>query len=150
MMNHSFSAYLEPFNEHPVLRQRVLLVLEQLPAEVQRDFLDDHRFVVTIDNYEPGVGWSLLMPTPGLPGRGSRCVVLRPKLAAAAEPFAMYVIAHEFAHAFLRNGGWGEISDIEEAADALAASWGFSRPKPNGEAAFVKSIFFRKEQRTTD
>ena len=26
------------------------------------------------------------------------------------------------------NGGWGEITDIEEAADALAASWGVARP----------------------
>ena len=59
-----FAAYLEPFSAHPVLQQRVLLVLEQLPPEVQRDFLEDHRFGVTIDNYEPGVGWSFVMPTP--------------------------------------------------------------------------------------
>ena len=59
---------------------------------------------------------------------GSRCVVLRPKLEVASESFANYVIAHEFAHAFLRNGGWGEITDVEEAADALAASWGFHKP----------------------
>ena len=123
-----FAAYLQSFSEHPVLQQRVLLVLEQLPSEVQRDFLEDHRFGVTIDNFEPGIGWSFVMPTPGLPGNGSRCVVLRPKLATASEQFAMYVIAHEFAHAFLRNGGWGEITDIEEAADAMAASWGFHRP----------------------
>ena len=124
----SFSDYLEPFSEYPVLQLRILSVLEQLPSEVQRDFLEDPRFGVTIDNYEPGIGWSLWMPTPGTPGNGSRCVVLRPKLAAASEQFAKYVIAHEFAHAFLRNGGWGEITDIEDAADALAASWGFNRP----------------------
>ena len=129
-----FAAYLEPFSAHPVLQQRVLLVLEQLPPEVQRDFLEDHRFSVTIDNYEPGVGWSFVMPTPGLLGKGSRCVVLRPKLEAASEQFAMYVIAHEFAHAFLRNGGWGEITDIEVAADAMAASWGFQRPQQTGWA----------------
>jgi len=41
------------------------------------------------------------------------------------------VIAHEFAHAFLRNGPWGEITDVEEAADALAATWGFIRPASN-------------------
>ena len=129
-----FAAYLEPFSAHPVLQQRVLLVLEQLPPEVQRDFLEDNRFGVTIDNYEPGVGWSFVMPTPGLLGKGSRCVVLRPKLEAASEQFAMYVIAHEFAHAFLRNGGWGEITDIEVAADAMAASWGFQRPQQTGWA----------------
>ena len=133
--NHmGFAAYLEPFSQYPVLQQRVLFVLEQLPSEVQLDFLDDARFCVTIDNYEPGIGWSFLMPTPGPPGNGSRCVVLRPKLSTASEQFAMYVIAHEFAHAFLRNGGWGEITDIEEAADAMAASWGFHRPEHTGWA----------------
>ena len=126
-----FSVYLESFSEYPVLQQRVRFVLEQLPPDVQQDFLHDQRFGVTIDNYEPGTGWSFLMPTPGPPGNGSRCVVLRPKLASASEEFAWYVIAHEFAHAFLRNGGWGEITDIEEAADAMAASWGFPRPKQN-------------------
>lgn len=123
-----FAAYIEPFAEYPVLQQRVLSVLRALPSEVQQDFLDDCRFGVAIDNYEPGIGWSLWMPTPGPPGNGSRCVVLRPRLATSSEAFAKYVIAHEFAHAFLRNGGWGKITDVEEAADALAASWGFHRP----------------------
>ena len=123
-----FDSYLEPFGEYPILRQRVLWVMELLPTHVQRDFLDDPRFGVEIYNYQPGVGWTLFMPTPGPPGQGSRRVVLRPKLNDAPEPFALYIVAHEFAHAFLRNGGWGEITDIEEAADALAASWGFPRP----------------------
>lgn len=123
-----FAAYLTPFSDHPTLQRRVQYVLQRLPDEVQRDFLEDHRFQVTIDNYQPGVGWSFLMPLPGQGDNGSRCVVLRVKLADAPEAFAWYVIAHEFAHAYLRNGGWGEITDIEEAADALAASWGFHRP----------------------
>ncbi|MCM2373808.1 hypothetical protein [Aporhodopirellula aestuarii] len=127
-----FADFLAPFSEHPVLRQRLLHVLDRLPAEVQEDFLDDPRFRITIDNYQPGVGWSFLMPAPGLNGNGSRCVVLRLKLSNASEPFAWYVIAHEFAHAYLRNGGWGEITDIEEAADAMAASWGFARPERFG------------------
>ena len=127
-----FAIYLEPFSEYPVLQQRVLSVLQALPPDVQRDFLDDHRFSVAIDNYEPGIGWTLWMPTPGPPGSGSRCVVLRPKLDTASEQFAKYVIAHEFAHAFLRNGGWGAITDVEEAADALAATWGFHRPEQFG------------------
>ncbi|TWU15586.1 hypothetical protein [Allorhodopirellula heiligendammensis] len=125
----SFAAYLAPFSDHPVLKKRVLHVLECLPEEVQRDFVDDHRFRVTLDNFQPEHGWSFLMPAPGVGGQGSRCVVLRVKLANASEPFAWYVIAHEFAHAYLRNGGWGEITDIEEAADALAAAWGFTRPR---------------------
>ncbi|MFG0286946.1 MAG: hypothetical protein ACF8CQ_02170 [Rhodopirellula sp. JB044] len=124
-----FEPYLIPFADHPVLQQRVLHVLERLPADVQEDFLEDPRFRVTVDNYQAGVGWSLLMPAPGVNGEGSRCVVLRLKLNDASEHFAWYVIAHEFAHAYLRNGGWGEITDIEEAADALADSWGFSRPR---------------------
>lgn len=123
-----FASYLAPFSEHPVLRDRVLHVLERLPHEVQRDFLDDCRFRITLDNFHPERGWSFLMPAPGIGGNGSRCVVLRLKLADASEPFACYVIAHEFAHAYLRNGGWGEITDIEEAADAMAAAWGFKRP----------------------
>ncbi|MFG0262370.1 MAG: hypothetical protein ACF788_08265 [Novipirellula sp. JB048] len=123
-----FAAYLAPFSDHPILQQRIRHVLERLPAEVQQDFLEDHRFQVTVDNYQPGVGWSFLMPAPGHGDNSSRCVVLRLKLADAPESFAWYVIAHEFAHAYLRNGGWGEITDIEEAADAMAAFWGFRRP----------------------
>jgi len=104
------------------------MVLHALPDHVQRDFLDDPRFRISIDNYVPGKGWTLWMATPGPIGSGSRCVVLRLKLSHCSEAFAHYVIAHEFAHAFLRNGPWGDILDVEEAADALAASWGFCRP----------------------
>ena len=127
-MNGMFESYLEPFIGCEPLPQRVDHVLKSLPREVQQDFLDDPRFRVTIDNFEPGKGWTLMMDLPSPTGSGSRCVVLRRKLASTGEEFAWYVIAHEFAHAYLRNGGWGEITDREEAADALAASWGFSRP----------------------
>ncbi|HAY80526.1 MAG TPA: hypothetical protein DCY79_12035 [Planctomycetaceae bacterium] len=123
-----FAALTEPFADYPQLQQRVLSVLQALPDEVQRDFVDDPRFGTAIENYEPGKGWTLFMPTPGPPGETSRRVVLRPKLDSASEAFAKYIIAHEFAHAFLHNGGWGDITDVEEAADALAAHWGFHRP----------------------
>lgn len=126
-MSHHFDSYLQPFCEYPTLQRRILQVLISLPDPVQQDFLLDPRFRIEIDNYRPGKGWTLWMPTPGPPGQGSRCVVLRPKLDQADERFALYVIAHEFAHAFLRNGGWGEITDVEDAADALAAVWGFTR-----------------------
>jgi hypothetical protein len=106
----------------------VLHVLNALPAAVQRDFLDDPRFRVTLENYVPGEGWSLWMACPGPIGSGSRCVVLRPRLASCPEAFACYVIAHEFAHAYLNNGGWGVLVVPEQAADALAARWGFARP----------------------
>ena len=45
-----FAAYLKAFAKYPVLQQRVLAVLQALPSEVQRDFLEDARFAVTIDN----------------------------------------------------------------------------------------------------
>lgn len=120
--------YLAAFTDHPALAIRVRTVLHRLPEAVQRDFLEDERFTVAIENYTTERGWTLWMQSPGAIGDNSRCVVLRPKLADCSTDFAHYVIAHEFAHAFLRNGPWGEITDIEEAADALAASWGFSRP----------------------
>jgi hypothetical protein len=82
--------------------------------------------------FEPGKGTRVFIAAPGLGANGesigSRCVVLKSRLADCSFEFATYVIAHEFAHAFLRNGPWGDISDIEEAADALSASWGFPRP----------------------
>ena len=68
------------------------------------------------------------MACPGPGGSGSRSVVLKPRLAVCPEAFAHSVIAHELAHAYLHNGGWGEIDDPEAAADAMAASWGFSKP----------------------
>ncbi len=123
-----FTAHLEAFADCEPLRVRVFTVLSRLPEVVQRDFLDDPRFRIALENFVPGEGWSLWMASPGPVGSGSRCVVLRPKLADCSEAFALYVIAHEFAHAHLHNGGWGEITDIEEAADALAASWGYQRP----------------------
>jgi len=123
-----FAVYLTAFADCEPLRQRVLTVLVALPEKVQRDFLDDPRFQITQEDFVPGKGWKLWMDIPGPIGSGSRCVVLRPKLANCSEAFACYVIAHELAHAYLRNGGWGEITDREEAADALAASWGFCRP----------------------
>jgi hypothetical protein len=94
---------------------------------VQNDFLEDPRFVVSVDNYAPGKGSSVFMAVPDATS-GSRSVVLKPLLADCSDEFAHYVIAHEFAHAYLRNGPWGEITDIEEAADSLAAHWGFLRP----------------------
>ena len=106
----------------------MLDVLNELPAEVQRDFLEDPRFRVTLERIEPGKGWTVWMAELGPSGSSSRCVVLRPRLASCSLAFAQYIIAHEFAHAYLHNGGWGDITDVEEAADALAASWGFPRP----------------------
>lgn len=123
-----FSAYLESFEQYGPLQQRVLHVLRALPDQVQQDFLCDARFTVSIDNYVPGKGSTVFMAAPGGTGDVSRSVVLKPKLSDCHETFAHYVIAHEFAHAYLRNGPWGEITDAEDAANALAAEWGFPMP----------------------
>ena len=122
-----FSAHLEAFDQHEPLRQRALHVFSKLPNEVQQD-LSDPRFTVSLDNYAPGEGSVVFMAAPGGTGDGSRSVVLKTRLSECDEAFAHYVIAHEFAHAYLRNGPWGEITNVEDAANALAASWGFPMP----------------------
>ncbi len=122
-----FGGYLKPFANHPKLRFRVLAVLSSLPEDVSRDFLEDSKFHISLDNFEIGRGSQVWMACPGPGGEFSRSVVLKPRLEDSSEAFAKYVIAHEFAHAYLRNGGWNEIDDPELAADALAASWGFVR-----------------------
>ena len=120
--------YIEPFAEHEALAERVVTVLRALPDRVLRDFQDDPRFRLALDDCAPKKGRTVWLACPGPGGNGSRCVVLKRRLASCVEAFAHYVIAHELAHAHLRNGGWGEIEDAEAAADALAASWGFVRP----------------------
>ena len=123
-----FSSYLQAFEQHEPLRRRVLHVLSALPSEVQQDFLSDPRFDISLDNYVPGEGSTVFMAAPGEIGDGSRSVVLKPRLSECHVAFAYYVIAHEFAHAYLWNGPWGEITNVEDAANALAASWGFPMP----------------------
>ena len=126
-----FSVYLQAFERFQPLRQRVLHVLSALPKKVQQDFVTDTCFTILLDNYVPGEGSSVFMAAPEASGISSRSVVLRPRLSECEEAFAHYVIAHEFAHAYLRNGPWGDFFDPEDAADALAASWGFPRPVLN-------------------
>lgn len=116
------------FDVDDPLRERVLRVLSHLPEDVQQDFVTDARFSITRLNFQLGKGSKFCIALPSADGRASRCVALKPRLADCHEPFGLYVIAHELAHAFLRNGPWGKILDKEEAADALAAHWGFPRP----------------------
>lgn len=124
-----FYDQLAQFAPYAQLHTRLAWVLCALPEAVQGDFMEDTTFRITLEDYTPETGWKLFMACPTSGGMVSRCVVLRSKLNETSVGFTDYVIAHEFAHAFLRNGGWGEITDIEQAADALAASWGFERPK---------------------
>ena len=120
--------HIEPFADHEVLAERVLSVLRALPDRVLQDFQDDPRFRLAVDDYDPEKGRTVWLACPGPAGNGSRCVVLKPRLADCPEAFANDVIAHELAHAYLRNGGWRDIEDAEAAANALAASWGYVRP----------------------
>ncbi len=124
-----FTDQLNHFAPYPQLQSRIELVLRALPESVQRDFIDDESFRITLEDFTPGKGWKLFMACPATTGGVTRCVVLRRKLNEMPLAFADYIIAHELAHAFLRNGGWGDIHDIEQAADALAASWGFECPR---------------------
>jgi len=108
------------------MQQHVHQVLSVLPTEVQQDFCSDPFFRVSLDDCEPGRGRTVRISQLG-PDGSSRCVVLKPRLEKCSDAFSRYIVAHEFAHAYLRNGGWGEITDREDAADALAASWGFPK-----------------------
>ena len=101
-------------------------MLESLPELIQQDFLADANFKIAVDDCEPGRGRTVLMPDLS-PSGTSRCVVLKPRLEKCSDAFACYIIAHELAHSFLHNGGWGEITDPEEAADALALKWGYEK-----------------------
>jgi hypothetical protein len=122
-----FSRLLEAFPQGDPLRRRLAVVLQSLPRDVQHDFLHDPRFRITrLLQQQPHD--QTLLALPAADGRASRCVVLKERLASCPEAYGLYVIAHELAHAHLRNGPWGEITDREQAADALAARWGFPRP----------------------
>lgn len=109
------------------IRISLELILRNLPSEVIEDFLADPTFRIDLEQRGENNRSQMFMAAPI--GRDvSRCVILRPKLSRASDAFRQYVIAHELAHAFLRNGGWREYTDREEAADALAAVWGYPRP----------------------
>lgn len=138
-VSEDFARYLSGFAEHPKLRSRILTVLRALPHDVTEDFLVDPCFHVSLDNYQPGKGSTVWIAAPDDKASTSRSVVLKPRLNEGDEAFALYVIAHEFAHAFLRNGPWNDITDVEEAADALAAHWGFVCPPTSSWARFWKA-----------
>jgi hypothetical protein len=114
---------------HETLVVRATRVFDALPHDVLRDLLDDPSFGLHEEDFVVGRGSRVWMAAPTSASRGSRSVVLRRRLVDCEEAFAHYIIAHELAHAYLWNGGWGDIADKEHAADALAASWGFVRPR---------------------
>lgn len=132
-MPHAIDEWLVGFGLDDFLHREVAGVIGVLPRHVRDDFLDDPAF--TVCDYDPRPGVAVHVPVR-LPrerddrrrtGAG-RSVVLKRTLARRPLPFVRYVIAHELAHAHLRNAGRFPGEDPEHAADALAAEWGFPKP----------------------
>jgi hypothetical protein len=122
----SFHDWLDSFPLEPTLRAHVAVVFTALPADVRTDFVSDPGFMLY--DYEPSM-LPAHIPVRSPSRRGpSRCVVLKRTLRRRPENFIRWVIAHELAHAHLRNGGRHAGEDPEHAADSLAADWGFPRP----------------------
>ena len=125
--NQQIHDWLLGFDLDDQLHVYVAEVVGALPNEPRDDLIGDPSFRVS--DYDAGSGRTHQVPI-GMPGRNGQCrsVVLKRSLRRKAPAFVRYVMAHELAHAVLRNGGrWGS-DDPEEAADALAAQWGFAKP----------------------
>ena len=119
--------FIATWIDDPVMRERVGYVFSALPEGVQEEFMGDPGFAIGIYDTGRRGGSPLLIPCPQ-PAQGSRLVALERSLTARSRAFAHYVIAHELAHALLRNRGRHPGEDPEVAADSLAAAWGFPRP----------------------
>ena len=119
--------WLRPFRLDGLLHAHAAFVLGALPDEVLVDVMGEPG--VVFYDYEPGPGVVMEVPVKS-PTRGgaARSVVLKRTLSRRAPDFVRWLIAHEIAHAHLRNGGRWAGDDPETAADALAAGWGFPRP----------------------
>ena len=146
-MSQAIHDWLQRFGLDEFLHHEVAGVLGTLPGHVRDDFVGDPAF--TLFDYDPRPGLVTHVPvcmprvpraegTGDSPGRspsgggagrgGSRSVVLKRTLTRRPLPFVRWVIAHELAHAHLRNAGRFPGEDPEHAADALASEWGFPRP----------------------
>jgi len=127
-MSERVHRWLEGFPLDEVLRGHVATVMVRLPAHVMEDFLADPGFALC--DYEPAAGAMTVVPVaPPRRNAAARSVVLKRTLRRRPESFVRYVIAHELAHAHLRNAGRWPGDDPEHAADALAAEWGYPRPQ---------------------
>ncbi len=122
--HHQINQWLAAFELDELLHPHVAAVVHALPEPVRNEFMRDASFMLY--DFEPGPGMIAHIPM-SLPGRS---VVLKRTLRHRPETFVRYVIAHELAHAHLRNCGRLPGEDPELAADSLAADWGFPRPRP--------------------
>jgi hypothetical protein len=126
-MRHQINDWLRLFNLNEVLHIHAAHVLSALPDEVLLDVMGEPG--VVFYDYEPGPGVVMQVPlkSPTRNG-GARSVVLKRTLCRRPPGFVRWLIAHEIAHAHLRNAGRWPGDDPEQAADALAAGWGFPKP----------------------
>lgn len=121
--------FVDRFVGDPILNQRIVAVLRSLPNSVLQDLLHDDRFRMAVYDVNDPANSYLHMAPPGVGDSGSRMIAWKSSLSRAPLDFANYVIAHEFAHAYLRNRGRTAEEDPEDAADALAKSWGYDKPE---------------------
>ena len=119
--------WLQPFGLDGLLNNHAAHVLQSLPIEVRTDIMGDAG--VVFYDYQPGPGVVMQVPVR-IPTRNgaSRSVVLKRTLTRREPEFVRWLIAHEIAHAHLRNAGRWPGEDPEHAADALAEGWGYPRP----------------------
>jgi hypothetical protein len=126
-MKDEIELWLKGFELHEQLHDHAAHVLLLLPANVLEDLMGEGG--INFYDYEPGNGVVMEVPVKAPTRRAaSRSVVLKRTLCRRPAPFVRWIIAHELAHAHLRNGGRWPGDDPELAADALAGEWGFPRP----------------------
>ncbi|MCC6423412.1 MAG: hypothetical protein IT447_08025 [Phycisphaerales bacterium] len=124
-MSADLHRWLQRFNLDNEIHAHVAAVFARLPATVRDDLVGDPAFLLA--DYDPTRASSIPLAAPGR-GLPSRSVVLKRTLLFRSVAFTRYIIAHELAHAHLRNRGRTDQEDPEFAADSLAADWGFPRP----------------------
>jgi hypothetical protein len=119
--------WLSEFALDERLADHAAAVFDALPPAVRDDLMNDPAFAMY--DYEPGPGVVMHVPVRMPAARGAgRSVVLKRTVLRRPVAFVRWVIAHELAHAHLRNAGRWAGDDPEHAADTLAAGWGFPKP----------------------
>ena len=100
---------------------KVLKALSRLPKKVQF-YLYNKRALIVCMGEEYGVTQFIDIPKINkLP-----IIVLSQKLATMPEDVAIGIVAHEIAHAYIRDyGGYSDANEI--SADLLANEWGFGK-----------------------
>src|SRR5215218_10037810 len=115
-MTDAIDRWLRPFELDEHLRTHTAEVVASLPDAVREDLMGDPAF--SMCDYDPG-GLAYHVPVKFPAPRGpSRAVVLKRTLRNRPKAFVTWVIAHELAHAHLRNAGRWPGDDPEHAADA--------------------------------